>query len=65
MYVCEGCIAVIHQIFDGTKKVTLDDVQNPLFWIDALRDLLVALVSFIPRLIVAAVLYGAIIWRLQ
>ena len=45
---------MLHQIFDGTRKVTLDDVQNPLFWIDTIRDVLYWLVAFIPRLIVAA-----------
>jgi small conductance mechanosensitive channel len=41
------------QLAEGKTRVTLDDVKNPLFWIDTLKDLALALLGFIPRLIVA------------
>ncbi|MEA2711821.1 MAG: hypothetical protein QOF78_4422 [Phycisphaerales bacterium] len=41
------------QLFEGKQKVTLNDVKNPGFWIDTVRDLIVAVISFIPRVIVA------------
>ena len=49
------------QLFEGKKKVTLDDVKNPVFWIDTLRDLIVAIIGFIPRLVVA-VLFLIFFW---
>jgi hypothetical protein len=51
----------VGQLFQGKKRVTLDDVKNPLFWIDTARDLIVALLGFIPRLIVA-VLFLFVFW---
>jgi len=41
------------QLFRGEKKVTLDDVKDPLFWVDSIKDLVVTVLGFIPRLIVA------------
>jgi small conductance mechanosensitive channel len=41
------------QLFEGKKKVTLEDVKNPVFWIDTVKDLIVAVIGFIPRLVVA------------
>ena len=41
------------QLAEGKTRVSLDDVKNPIFWIDTVKDLLLALLGFIPRLIVA------------
>src|SRR5688572_28629142 len=41
------------QLFQGKTRVTLDDVKDPVFWIDTIRDLALAVLIFIPRLIVA------------
>jgi small conductance mechanosensitive channel len=41
------------ELFEGKRKVTLNDVKNPVFWIDTVRDLIVAVIGFIPRVIVA------------
>jgi small conductance mechanosensitive channel len=49
------------QLFEGKKKVTLDDVKNPVFWIDTVRDLIVAVIGFVPRVIVA-VLFLFFFW---
>jgi small conductance mechanosensitive channel len=43
----------VGQLFEGKTKVTLEDVRNPVFWIDTVRDLIVAVISFIPRILVA------------
>jgi small conductance mechanosensitive channel len=43
------------QLAQGKKKVTLDEMKDPAFWIDTIRDLVIAVVSFVPRLIVSAV----------
>ena len=43
----------VGQLFEGKKKVTLEDVKDPAFWVDTVRDLILAILSFIPRLIVA------------
>jgi small conductance mechanosensitive channel len=51
----------VGQLFQGKKRVTLDDVKDPLFWIDTVKDLIVALLGFIPRLIVA-VLFLVVFW---
>ena len=31
------------------EQVSLDDLRNPAFWIDTVKDLVVALVGFVPR----------------
>ena len=41
------------QLVEGKTRVTLDDVKDPLFWVDTLKDLALAVLAFIPRLIVA------------
>ena len=41
------------ELVEGKKRVTLEDVRDPLFWIDTLKDLALAVLGFIPRLIVA------------
>lgn len=43
----------VGELFEGKRKVTLDDVRSPAFWIDTIRDLVVTVVSFIPRIVVA------------
>ncbi|MEO6434992.1 MAG: mechanosensitive ion channel, partial [Tepidisphaeraceae bacterium] len=49
------------QLFDGKTKVTLEDVRNPVFWIDTFRDLIVAVISFIPRILVA-IMFLFVFW---
>jgi small conductance mechanosensitive channel len=39
------------QYFSGEKVITWDDVRSPVFWIDTVRDFVVAIVGFIPRFI--------------
>jgi small conductance mechanosensitive channel len=41
------------KLVEGKTRVTLDDVKDPLFWVDTLKDLALAVLAFIPRLIVA------------
>jgi len=41
------------QLVEGKTRVTLDDVKDPLFWVDTLKDLALAVLAFIPRLVVA------------
>jgi hypothetical protein len=41
------------ELFEGKKKVTINDVKDPAFWIDTVRDLILAILGFIPRLVVA------------
>jgi small conductance mechanosensitive channel len=41
------------QLAEGKTRVTLDDVKNPIFWIDTVKDLALMLLGFIPRIIVA------------
>ena len=42
------------QLFEGKRKVTLDDVRDPIFWVDTVKDLVIAVVGFVPRVVVAA-----------
>ena len=48
----------VGQLFEGKTKVTLDDVRDPVFWIDTVKDLVLAVAVFIPRLIVAGLFLG-------
>jgi small conductance mechanosensitive channel len=41
------------KLFQGKERVTLEDVKSPAFWVDTIRDLAYAVITFIPRLIVA------------
>jgi small conductance mechanosensitive channel len=43
----------VGELFQGKKRVTIDDVKDPAFWIDTVRDLILAVLGFIPRLVVA------------
>jgi small conductance mechanosensitive channel len=51
----------VGQLVEGKKQVSLDEVRNPAFWLDTVRDLLVTALGFIPRLIVAG-LFIAFFW---
>src|SRR2546423_2070005 len=53
------------QLFRGEKKVTLDDVKDPIFWIDTIKDLIIAVLGFIPRVLVALlfILFFWLIYR--
>ena len=42
------------QLFKGEKKVTLADVKDPIFWVDTVKDLIIAVVGFVPRVVVAS-----------
>jgi small conductance mechanosensitive channel len=39
------------QVIEGQRSLTWDDVKNPKFWMDAFKDLLVTIVTFIPRVL--------------
>jgi len=43
------------------EQVSLNDLRDPAFWIDTVKDLVVALVGFIPRIIVA-LMFLLIFW---
>ena len=43
----------VGELVEGKKRATLDDVKDPIFWIDTVRDLALAIIGFIPRIIVA------------
>jgi small conductance mechanosensitive channel len=53
----------VGQMFEGKQKVTFEDVKNPVFWIDTVRDLILAVLTFIPRLIVAC-LFLVFFWTI-
>ncbi len=39
------------QIASGEQALTLNDVKNPAFWIDSIKDLVLTVLGFIPRLL--------------
>src|SRR4051812_7165163 len=45
------------------QQVSLSDLQDPAFWIDTVRDLIVAMVGFVPRILVA-LLFLLVFWVL-
>ncbi len=59
------------QVLEGTRfgklvegqQVSLNDLRNPGFWIDTVRDFIVAMIGFVPRLLVAF-LFLLIFWVL-
>ena len=59
----------LSQVLMGTRlgklaqgeQVSLEDLRDPAFWIDTVKDLVVALIGFIPRLIVA-LLFLLVFW---
>ncbi|MGH7178983.1 MAG: mechanosensitive ion channel family protein [Tepidisphaeraceae bacterium] len=50
---------LLGQYAQGKKILTLRDVLEPVFWFDILRDLIVAVIGFIPRLLVALMFFIA------
>jgi len=51
------------RLFQGKDRVTLDDVKNPGFWVDTIKDLILAVITFIPRLVVA-ILFLVFFWMI-
>ncbi len=51
----------IFQAFLNQKQLTLKDVLQPAFWVDTIRDVVLGVIAFIPRLVVA-VLFLFIFW---
>lgn len=49
------------QLFSGERSLTLDDVRNPIFWYDTFRDLIIAVLLFIPRLL-GTVVFLFVFW---
>ncbi|MBC8105954.1 MAG: hypothetical protein H7Z14_05145, partial [Anaerolineae bacterium] len=49
------------QVFSGERSLTLDDVRNPIFWYDTFRDLIVAVLLFIPRF-VGTIVFLFVFW---
>ncbi len=43
------------QLFEGKQQARLQDMLQPGFWIDTVRELVIDAIGFIPRLIVSAV----------
>jgi small conductance mechanosensitive channel len=39
------------EVIEGKRALTWNDVRNPAFWADTIRDLVVAILAFIPRFI--------------
>ncbi|HLL88993.1 MAG TPA: mechanosensitive ion channel family protein [Tepidisphaeraceae bacterium] len=46
------------QIFQGKQRLQLADFTDPAFWIDTVKDLVTAVVAFIPRLFATALFLG-------
>src|SRR4051812_33777293 len=36
----------VGQLFEGKRQVTLADARNPLFWLETVRDLILAAIAF-------------------
>jgi small conductance mechanosensitive channel len=49
------------QAFQNKRQLTLHDVLEPAFWFDTIRDLVVAVIGFIPRVVVA-LLFLFVFW---
>jgi small conductance mechanosensitive channel len=47
----------IGQLFQGKKTLTPDEAVQVNFWIGALKDLLLTIVAFLPRIIVAGIFF--------
>ena len=41
----------IGEVFEGKRSLTWDDVKNPIFWFDIVRDFALTILAFIPRLL--------------
>src|SRR5205814_7583762 len=37
------------------KKVSLEEMKDPGFWIDTIRDLVITVATFVPRVLVSAI----------
>ena len=51
----------VGQMFQGRKRVTLAELSDAAFWMDAIRDLVLATLAFIPRFVVA-LLFLLLFW---
>ncbi|HEX8523199.1 MAG TPA: mechanosensitive ion channel [Tepidisphaeraceae bacterium] len=59
------------QVFANTRlaklaqgqQVSLEDLRDPAFWIDTIRDLIIAMVGFVPRIMVA-LLFLLVFWAI-
>jgi len=51
----------LFQLAEGKQTTSLHEMLQPAFWIDTIKELIVATVSFIPRLLVA-VLFLFVFW---
>jgi small conductance mechanosensitive channel len=41
------------QLAQGKRQVSLNEIKDPSFWLDTIKDLIVAVIGFVPRLIVS------------
>lgn len=51
------------QLLKGERKITWNDVRNPAFWTDTIKDLTITLAAFIPRLI-GTLIFLLVFWLL-
>src|SRR3954468_2300649 len=49
------------QLAQGKKKVSLAEMKDPSFWIDTIKDLVITVVGFVPRLLVS-VIFLVVFW---
>src|SRR5689334_22054953 len=49
------------QLAQGKKKVSLAEMKDPSFWIDTIKDLVIAVAGFVPRLLVS-VIFLVVFW---
>lgn len=53
----------LFQLAEGKQTTSLQEMLRPEFWIDTIKELVVAAVSFIPRLL-ASLLFLAVFWAI-
>lgn len=46
------------KLFEGKRQVTLQEMMTVPFWFDAIKELVVAIIGFVPRVVVAFFLFG-------
>jgi small conductance mechanosensitive channel len=51
----------LFQLAEGKETTSLNEMLKPIFWIDTIKELVVAAISFVPRLLVSLV-FMAIFW---
>lgn len=51
----------VGQLFQGKKQITLDEMMTLGFWVDNIRELVMMFLGFVPRIVVAVLLF-AIFW---